>query len=229
MIGQEIFIGTVFTAGVLSFFAPCIIPILPIYIGILTGQADGKERKSKMKAVFSSLAFVGGLSTSFVILGFGAGFLGSLISSRLFYIIAGIIVIILGIYHTGLIKLNFLQRERKLELEASSKNSLFGTFLLGFTFSFGWTPCIGPVLGAIIGVSAFGGQPLYGGLLMLVYSIGLAIPFIIIAAFSDVLLGKVKSIRKHFKKIRIAGGILIILMGIALMTDSLNKITIFFT
>lgn len=235
MAGDQLFMSTVFIAGILSFFAPCILPLLPVYISYFGGE-EGEDVKviriGKLtinpKVVLRSMIFVGGLSTSFIILGFGAGALGSFINSRIFYIISGLVVILLGIHQTGLLKLNFLQREKKLQLKRSKRSDLLGTYLLGFTFSFGWSPCIGPVLGAVLGVSASEGQAAYGGLLMLVYALGLMIPFLIISIFSDALLRHVKKLNKHMNKIKVVGGIIIILMGILLMTDSLNLIVTLF-
>ncbi len=236
MVTQQLFMSTVFVAGVLSFFSPCIIPILPVYIGILAG--DGKEGKHNGLAMklIRTFTFILGISTSFVILGFGAGALGSLINSKGFLIGAGVIVIILGIHQTGLIHIRLLDREKKLHLKrkdnegygAPKAMSFPGIYILGFTFSFGWTPCIGPILGAVLGVAAAGGQTFYGAWLMLLYAAGLAIPFMAIAAFSNVLLSKVGKLNRHMGKFKIIGGILIILMGILLMTGNLNDLTAVF-
>lgn len=234
MVGEQVFMSTVFVAGLLSFFAPCILPVLPVYVGILTGEAKNRKVLKIGKLTIDgiklirTLAFVGGLSTSFVILGFGAGAIGSIISSRWFLILAGLIIVILGIHQTGLIRVSILERQRKLELESSNRKDILGIYLLGFTFSFGWTPCIGPILGAVLGISANGGQAAYGAWLMLIYAIGLAIPFLTISIFSDLLLVKIKVLKKYTGKIKVAGGILIIIMGLFLMTDSLNVITVFF-
>jgi cytochrome c-type biogenesis protein len=231
---EPIYMSAVFIAGILSFFAPCIIPLLPVYMGIMAGEEDNrlkfkmKSIEINLKRIFRTLLFVFGLSTSFIIMGFGAGFLGTVIFEGWFLTVLGVIVIILGIHQTGLVHLKFLEREKKLNLNRSRRTDMFGTYLLGLTFSFGWTPCVGPVLAAVLGVSASGGQALYGAWLMLIYSIGLAIPFLIMAVFSDILLSKVKSLNKHLGKIKVVGGFLIILMGILLMTDSMVELTIFF-
>lgn len=234
MAGQELFMSTVFIAGVLSFFAPCILPLLPVYVGVLTGDQQTKRQinigrlQLNFIAILRTILFVAGLSTSFIILGFGAGALGSLIFSDTFLYIVGGIVILLGIHQTGLIHLRFLDREKKLQVKGSERKDLVGIYLLGFTFSFGWTPCIGPVLGAVLGISASGGQAAYGAWLMLIYSVGLAIPFLVISIFSDVLLKRIRLINRHMGKIKVVGGVLIILMGILLMTDQLSSITAFF-
>lgn len=236
MAGEQLFMSTVFIAGLLSFFAPCILPLLPVYVSTLSADLAGNQSKTiQIKGwkihpmlILKTFIFVAGLSTAFILLGFGAGALGNLIYSPWFFRGIGIIVILLGIHQTGLIHLNFLEREKKVSLKASKGNSLLSTYLLGLTFSFGWTPCIGPVLGAVLGVAASEGQAAYGGWLMFVYSLGLMIPFMLLALFSDVLLSRLKKLNKHMNKIKIAGGFIIILMGLLLLTNSLNTITVFF-
>lgn len=224
MQAQSLYMGTAFIAGILSFFSPCIVPLLPVYFSIFTAGAN----QDKKQLVIKSFLFVLGLSVNFVILGFGAGFLGKYILTDTFRIILGIIVIILGLHQTGLIKIRLLMREKKLQLARSSRSDLWGVLLLGFTFSFGWTPCIGPALGAILGLAASGNQAGYGGLLMMIFALGFFIPFMILAFFSDVLLKKVRLLHKHLDKIQIIGGIIIVIMGILLLSDQLNVITTIF-
>jgi len=224
---ESLYMSTVFIAGVLSFFNPCILPIIPVYIGYFA-EANPDEKTYKWKIVskpmLKAAIFVLGLSTAFVLLGFGAGALGSLLYSDGFIRIAGGIVVILGLHQVGLLKIQRLNREKKLHLTRSAKADFLGAYLLGLTFSFGWTPCVGPVLVAVLGLSASEGSALYGGLLMFIYSVGLMIPFMLVAIFSDVLLKRVKVLYKHTEKIRIAGGVLIIFMGLVLMTNNLMVI-----
>jgi cytochrome c-type biogenesis protein len=225
---DNIYISTVFIAGVLSFFSPCILPVIPVYIAYFTeGTIKVETNKKRMNLLsipmLKAILFVSGISTSFILLGFGAGALGSVLYGDWFLTICGIIVVILGIHQTGLVKLKFLNREKKVTIKRSKKSDFIGAYLLGFTFSFGWTPCVGPVLAAVLGLSASEGSAAYGGFLMLIYSIGLMIPFLIMAVFSDYLLSRIRGLYKHMNKIKIVGGILIILMGLLLMT---NKITI---
>jgi cytochrome c-type biogenesis protein len=231
MLSNDIFMSTVFVAGIFSFFSPCLVPLLPVYISIFAGDQSNEKYIKKigrlsinLLVIAKTLVFVGGISTSFIILGFGAGSLGTAINSKWFITLCGLLVIFLGIHQTGLVHLKFLDRERRLVLK-SNNNGVLSIFLLGFSFSFGWTPCIGPILAAVLGISATGGQALYGVWLMVIYSLGLMIPFLIIAIFSDGLLRHVKKLNKHLGKIKIAGGIIIILMGILLMNNSLNIIT----
>ncbi|MHA6260789.1 cytochrome c biogenesis CcdA family protein [Sporosarcina sp. CAU 1771] len=232
MITEQILISTVFFAGILSFFSPCIVPLLPVYVSILSTGDNGTTNQKALftignwslrpKLIFKTSIFVLGLSTSFVLLGFGAGALGSVINTDGFIVFCGAVVILLGLHQIGLFKLSFLNRQSKLELKRSDRRDLLGTYLLGFTFSFGWTPCIGPILGAVLGLSASDGHALYGAMLMSFYALGLFIPFLILSIFSDILLKQVKKINKHMGKIRIVGGVVIIIMGIILMTNNLN-------
>lgn len=227
-----LYLGTVLAAGLLSFFSPCIVPLLPVYISLFSsgGPLEGEDASRRRLRVFlKSVLFVAGISVCFILLGFDAGVLGSVIGSKTFMTVAGLIVIILGLHQTGLIHIKWLYREKKVDLERSKRGDYFGSFLLGLTFSFGWTPCIGPVLGAILGLSAASSQPLYGGFLMAVYSLGFLVPFLVLSLFSDLLLSKVKKINRHLDKIKIAGGIIIILMGILLMTNRLGSILTIFS
>lgn len=230
MEGEELFMSTVLVAGFLSFFAPCTFPLLPVYIGIITDAGRGRiiqigRLKVNLASIGRTLVFVGGLSTTFVLLGFGAGALGGLINSRLFIQIGGFIVVLLGIHQLDLIHVPFLERYKVMNLKRSRKHDLLGTYLLGLTFSFGWTPCVGPVLGAVLVVSAGGGQAFYGAWLMMIYTIGLAIPFLAMAVLSNVLLDKFARLESHLVTIKRVGGVLIIIMGLLLMSESLNRIT----
>jgi len=227
---ENLYISTVFIAGLLSFFSPCILPVIPVYVAYFTeGTLEEGKKKKKINLftlpMLKALIFVAGLSTSFILLGFGAGALGSILYGDWFLRIAGMVVIILGIHQTGLLKLNFLNRENKVTINRSKKSDLIGSYLLGFTFSFGWTPCVGPVLAAVLGLSASEGSAAYGGFLMMVYSLGLMIPFLVMAIFSDYLLTRVRGLYKHMGKIKIAGGILIILMGVLLMSNNVSVLT----
>ena len=214
MLNTELFIGAVYVAGLLSFFSPCIFPLLPVYIGMLS--TSGK------KSIIKTVVFVIGLSTSFVLLGFGAGSIGSFLISKTFRIISGVIVIIFGIIQMEIVKIPFLERTKLVDIKGKEDDSIWGAFLLGFTFSLGWTPCVGPILASILFISSGGGNPYYGVLMMFIYVLGLATPFVILSLSSKYVLAKVSAIKKHLGIMKKIGGLLIIIMGILLLTDKLS-------
>ena len=226
---EILFVTSVFTAGILSFLSPCIIPVITMYLEYFADEDLGKSKNRFFtRPMLKAILFVLGLSTVFIVLGFGAGALGKFIYGDWFLIVCGLIIVILGIHQTGLIQFAFLHSEKKLSLNRSKKSDYFGSYLLGLTFSFGWTPCIGPVLAAVLGLSASEGSVLYGGLLMGVYSLGLMIPFLLVAVFSEQLLLMIKGIYKYMRVIKIISGIFIILMGILLMMNQIGSITAWF-
>lgn len=225
---EFLFIISVFTAGILSFLSPCIIPVIPMYLAYFADDDLTTKKQIISKPMIKVMLFVAGLSTVFIVLGFGAGALGSILYGNWFLIACGLIVVILGIHQTGLVQLSFLHREKKLNLERTKKADYFGSYLLGLTFSFGWTPCVGPVLAAVLGLSASEGNVLYGGFLMAIYSLGLMIPFLLVAIFSETLIGRIKGIYKYMGKIKIVSGLFIIVMGILLMMNQVGVITAWF-
>ncbi|UOK65844.1 cytochrome c biogenesis protein CcdA [Paenibacillus sp. PK1-4R] len=232
-----VFLFGVFGAGLLSFFAPCILPLIPVYVSYLSGsmvngtnqqQSDNNSVQLRSTLVLRTFLFVLGLSLVFVLLGFGSGIVGNMISSPVFIAICGAIVVLFGIYQTGLIRLSWLERERKLSSDHARRGGYVGAFLLGLTFSFGWTPCIGSVLAAILGIAAGEGSPLYGGFLMFLYTLGLAIPFLILSIFSEYVMKRIRRLYRYMGVIKITSGCILIVMGLLLMTDRLNSLVTWF-
>ncbi len=213
---EELFISGVYLAGILSFFSPCIFPLLPVYLGILSN--NGK------KSILKTFVFVLGLSISFILLGFGAGSIGRFLMSKTFRIFSGIIVIIFGIIQMEIIKIPFLEKTKLVEIKGKEENSIIGVFLLGFSFSLGWTPCIGPVLSSILIISSDSANSFYGALMMFIYVMGMATPFVIFSFFSKELLKRAKGVQKYLGFLKKIGGLLIVIMGILLLT---NKLSIF--
>lgn len=232
MFGEQVVASSVFIAGLLSFFAPCTFPLIPVYVGLLTDE-EGEYQKRKIGnveinvgAIIKTIAFVLGLSTSFVILGFGAGFLGKAINSRWILVAAGFVVTVLGIHQMDLIKIKALDKFKGIHIK-NNKTKALGTYLMGISFSLGWTPCVGPVLGAVLVTSASSGQEFYGAFLMLIYSIGLMIPFLVMAIASSYILSRLSFVEKHLTTIKRVGGALVAIMGIVLMSNQLTSLTVF--
>ena len=215
---STVFSISVFLAGILSFFSPCILPLLPVYVGILLDTDEPRTvtvlgKKISWYGIVKTLFFIAGLSVVFLILGYGAGFLGKILNADWFRYVLGAIVILLGIHQMELINFKVLQRQKSLQLKQNkNRNDFYNAFLLGVTFSFGWTPCVGPVLSSVLAIAAS----------------GLAIPFLILAFASSIVLrhfGKIKPYMSTLKKI---GGALIILMGILLMLGNFNVLASIF-
>jgi cytochrome c biogenesis protein CcdA len=204
-------VALVFTAGLLSFFSPCILPLLPVYLGALSAD-ESLTHPSPKASLAKAAAFTAGLAAPLFLLGAGAGALAAFINTPRFFLACGVLVVIFGIHQTGL-RMPFLRDACPKNGVAIPQGGLPGAFALGFLFSFGWTPCTGPLLAAVSGLASQQGGALGGGGLLLVYSLGVGLPFVVLACCSRQILRRIEWIYPHFPKIRIAGGILIIVMG----------------
>lgn len=220
-----------FFAGVLSFFSPCVLPLLPSYVSFITGMSfedlTGSINRGRVRflTMTNSLVFILGFSFIFTLLGASSSVVG-----RIFFqyqdwirIIGGILIIIFGFFVTGLLKLNFLMRERKVHLRLKPVGYI-GTFAVGMTFAAGWTPCIGPILGSILMYASSKASVIYGFKLLSVYSLGLGIPFFLSSLALNTFLSYSKWVQKYMRVIMIISGILLIVFGIMLLTNMVKKL-----
>lgn len=219
--GHIFFFLSVFLAGILSFFSPCILPLLPVYTGVLLDDKDGAQASSgkfsiSVTSLLRTLAFIAGISFIFILLGYGAGFLGDLLYASWFQYLTGAIIILLGLHQMEILHFKGLYKEKRLQLQGQGQNGkgYSQAFLLGLTFSFAWTPCVGPVLGSVLALAASGGSGAWQGAgLMLVYTLGLALPFLLLALTSSYVLKHFRKLHPYLGILKKVGGFLIIVMG----------------
>ena len=212
-----------FAAGLLTFLSPCILPLIPAYISYITGISfdelkEGQSREIRKKTLVHSLLFILGFSIVFITLGASASYLGRLLIAHQTLIsrIGGVVVIIFGLYIIGVFKLDFLGKERKIELKMQ-KGSKVGSLLLGITFAAAWTPCVGPILGSILVLAGTRESMFEGMWLLSIYSLGIAIPFIISTLLINSFLSHFAKIRKYMSVVKFICGLLLILVGILLI------------
>ena len=214
-------------AGVISFLSPCVLPIVPPYLAYMSGVSLGEmssEATARQRATISALFFVLGLSTVFLILGFTASAFGAffLQNQVLFAQISGVVIIVFGLHFLGFFRIPFLDQEARLDA-GDRGGSSFGAYVLGLAFAFGWTPCIGPQLGAILTLAASEASVSKGTLLLGIYAAGLGIPFLLAAMFITRAMGMMNRIKRHMKLIeRLMGGLLV-LVGLAMLTGAFSS------
>lgn len=227
----------VFIEGILSFFSPCVLPLIPVYIGYLAGNGketskEGEIMYPRKKVFFHTLCFIVGISFAFFILGMSFSALGAFFQSNkmLFSRIGGILIILLGLFQLGVFQLNFLQREQKIHLNLAQKqvNPLIA-FVMGFTFSFAWTPCVGPALSSVLIMASGAKSSGVGNLLVLVYAAGFVIPFLFLGLFTTQVLNFLRKRRNLLKYTIKAAGVLLILIGFMTFTGWMNGITGYLT
>lgn len=215
---------TAFTAGVISFLSPCVLPLVPGYVSYIAGRtAHHPAEAGRLAAVGLSACFVLGFSTVFILLGAAATALGQLLLAYLYElnIVGGAIVILFGLFMTGLLQPIWLQRDLRLHAEPRGARPA-AAYVLGVAFGFGWTPCIGPILGAILTVSAAASRVYDGMALLAIYALGLGVPFLLAAGFLDGFMRRLKTMRRLGRPLQIAAGGIMILMGMAMITGQLS-------
>jgi cytochrome c-type biogenesis protein len=219
---------TAFVAGIISFLSPCVLPLVPGYVSYMAGYSlqdvrNPADARARLTALIASLFFVLGFSTVFVALGASATVLGQLLLRHRYEanIVGGAIVVVFGLMTAGVLKLSWFQRDFRLHPHLRGGRPL-AAYLLGLAFGFGWTPCVGPVLGAILTLSAVSSNTWGGIALLSAYAFGLGLPFLASAFFTDDLLRRFKSLRRAGRMLQIGAGAIMILMGVAVMTGQLS-------
>ncbi|PIE12498.1 MAG: cytochrome C biogenesis protein [Rhodobacterales bacterium] len=211
-------------AGVISFLSPCVLPIVPPYLAYMSGVTVSDLNEGRNRALLPALFFVLGLSTVFLLLGFTASAIGTLFLQyqSIFNTIAGLLVMIFGAHFVGVYRIGFLDREARLDV-GDQGGSAFGAYILGLAFAFGWTPCIGPQLGAILSLAASEASIARGTALLAVYAAGLGIPFLLVAAFLPSLGGVMGWMKRHMEQIERIMGLLLWTIGLLMLTGGFSS------
>jgi cytochrome c-type biogenesis protein len=231
---EEIAFTAAFTAGLLSFLSPCILPLVPSYFSFITGisvdnltqTADGAARR---KIIMSTSAFVLGFSVIFILLGATAAFFSGLIyeASAYLRVAGGIMIMLLGLHLLGILRIRALNMDKRIHLNKKPVH-FFGALVIGMAFAAGWSPCIGPLLGSVLILAANQDTVSQGMGLLTIYSAGLALPFMLLSMGIHYMLRFVRRASKAVRYINIIAGVLLIITGLLLMTDSLSVLSFFY-
>ena len=215
-----------FGAGLISFLSPCVLPLIPGYISYISGESLGDIVEKQKKILLKTILFSLGFSLVFISFGATASFVGNLLLeySNSLRIVAGLVIIIFSLQLIGILNLNFLNKEKRIYTKNYS-NNLFFPLMVGAAFGFGWTPCIGPVLGSILALSATETTIVSGVILLSFYSLGLAIPFILSGYYMTIFLNSKKGFSKHYSKVKKGGGIILLITGVLILTNSIQVIS----
>lgn len=226
-IAPSLLVATV--AGLLSFLSPCVLPIVPPYLAFMAGatmddlEGGGDADRRIMR---TALFFVLGLSTVFLLLGMAASSLGRLLLAYQYQmtLVAGAVITLFGLHFLGLLRIPLLQREARIDAPVSGRTPL-GAYVLGLAFAFGWTPCIGPVLGSILSLAAQDGSVERGMLLMGFYAAGLGVPFLVTALFLRQAIGLLSGMKRHMGLIERAMGALLLVVGVLMLTGAFTEMS----
>jgi cytochrome c-type biogenesis protein len=229
---EEVSLLAALGAGFLSFISPCVLPVVPGYLSFVSGVTvddlrEGRRSRLGRWAVMTDiLAFVLGFSTVFILLGASATAVGSFLLTKLALLskIAGVLVIVLGLHMLGIFRLNMLYREKRFHAR-SKRLGVVGSYLIGVAFAFGWSPCIGPILAAILAYAGTQETVGQGMLLLAAYSLGLGIPFLVTGLSMDLFFRLSDRFKRHFRAIEIVSGVLLITVGVLIFTNQLTLIS----
>jgi len=222
----------VFLEGFISFFSPCVLPLIPVYMSYLAGNgkrvnSDGTITYERKKVLFNTLFFVLGISSVFFILGLSFSALGIFFNKNrdIFSKIGGAIIVILGLVQLDIIKLNFLKMEKRINMDIGGKMNPILAYIMGFTFSFAWTPCVGPALASVLILASNAENAFAGNMLVFVYALGFIIPFIILGIFTTETLNFFKEKRNLVKYTIKLGGFILVIIGIMTFTGTFTAIS----
>ena len=220
--------GSIFAAGLLSFFSPCVLPLFPVYFGVLMSERGTRSIKiGKFEVavlpVVRTFLFVAGISTIFFVLGFAASLLGQLLYNPYFHLVLGTIIVLLGLHQMEVFQLTSLQKQKTVQFETKNEKSLWSSYLLGLSFSFGWTPCVGPVLSSVLTLVATQQASFFYGMFLLgIYILGLSIPFLVLSIASTTAMKTFNLAKKQLFLLKKIGGIVIIAMGVWIIIQQLQ-------
>jgi cytochrome c-type biogenesis protein len=226
----EIGLLSAFIAGLLAFISPCILPLVPVYISLMSNRAiyrsDNIKISERLYLFLNSIFFVLGFSVVFIILGSTATIIGRALQdySSIIARIGGVILIIFGLQYTGLFRIRFLNLEKRFNMPSSLKTGYLGSFTIGVIFSFGWVPCVGMILSGILLLASQLDTLLQGIILLTVFSLGLGIPFILASVFISFFSKFLKRINRHLNVVSIVSGIFLVALGIIFVADSMSAV-----
>lgn len=226
---------TAFAGGLVSFLSPCVLPLVPGYLSIISGysldqlKGNGQDASLKRTVVLNSIMFIIGFSITFIALGASATGIGQLLVARkqILYRIAGIVIIVFGLHVLGIFKISALYQDKRFH-DVQKPRSAWGVLLFGLVFAFGWTPCIGPILAGILGIAASQQTVMQGVFLLAIYSLGLAVPFLLTSLGLNRFLTFYGRFKRHFRALEIVSGVMVVAIGLLIVTDSLTRLNSYF-
>jgi len=238
-------VGAVFAAGLLSVFSPCVMPLMPAYLSLISGlsveemqEAAEQDSHLRRRVLTACLGFVAGFSTVFIVLGASATAIGRLARvwhTEVFGIefgiaqMAGVLIIVMGLHMMGVWRLHWLYRDRHFDVGRRRRMGALGTYLVGAAFAFGWSPCVGPILAGVLGIAGSQETVGRGMALLAVYSAGLGVPFLLAGWSIEFFFRAFRSIKAYFRVVEVASGVLLVAVGLLVTTDQLSALNSYFT
>lgn len=237
-------VGAVFAAGLLSVFSPCVMPLMPAYLSLISGvsveemqEAAEHEPRMRRRVLLACLGFVAGFSTVFIVLGASATALGRVLRfwrAEVFGIeigvaqLAGVLIIVMGLHLIGALRLGLLYQDRRFQVDGRRKMGPIGTYLVGAAFAFGWSPCVGPILAGVLGIAGSQETVGRGMVLLAVYSAGLGVPFLLAGWSIDFFFRAFQRMKSYFRVVELSSGALLIAVGLLVATDRLSALNGYF-